>query len=73
MGAGALWENKNQGEDCRCEDCSRSRAADLEPAVGDRLVEQIAERRAEWPSEYKSGPEQEDARHVREVIDRSKE
>ena len=73
MAPRALRENKNQGDDRHCEDCSCSRAADLEPSVGDRLVKQVAERRPERSGEDKGGPEQKDARRAGEVIGRRKE
>src|ERR1700733_12112665 len=57
MAARTLWENKNQGDHRHCEDCSRSRAADLEPSIRHRLVKQVAERRPERSGENKGGPE----------------
>ena len=73
MAARTLRENKYQGDDRQCEDNCRTRAAELESAVGDRLVEQVAERRAERSGEDERCPEQKDARYVSEVIDRSEE
>src|SRR5580700_2340906 len=63
MRTGALWEQQNTGQD-QCGDDRRSeRTAQGKPAMADRLVEEIADRRAEWPGQDEGGPEQQNARH----------
>ncbi len=55
-----LWQQQNEEQDRGRQDKRRERPAKIEPAVIDRLVEQVADGRAQRAGEDESQPEQRD-------------
>jgi hypothetical protein len=64
MAAGALWQQRDAGND-EDADCRRGEwAAQGEAAVASRLIQEIADGGAEWPRQDEGGPEQKHARQI---------
>ena len=60
MLACALWQDQDEGQDGRRKHCRSERAAEIEPAFCDRLIEEIAYGRAERPGQDERRPEERD-------------
>ena len=69
MRSGALRKQRDQSEDRHREDSRRQRPAEFEPALGDRLVEEVADGRAERPGQDEGRPEQSDPTDARRELD----
>ena len=66
-----LRQNENEHDHKHRNDRGRNWAAQGEPSMIQRLVEEIANGGAKWSGQDKRGPEEQDLRHIRPEIDRS--
>lgn len=73
MAPGALRNDEDAGDDEHQDHARRIEAAERKPAVGARLVQKIADRRAERPRQDKRRPEQSGVRYRGEKIKRGDE
>ena len=65
MRAGALRQQCDASDDDGRKDSRGIKAAEVEPAIAERLVEQVAQRRAQRPGQDEGGPEQQRPRDRR--------
>lgn len=68
MSASSLRENQDAANNESRDDCRGKRAAQIESAMTDGLVEKVANGSAKRSREDERGPEQRYPRHIRPII-----
>ena len=68
---GLLRQQQDASRNKGCDDGRRDRPTQGQPAFVDRLIEKIAERGAERPRQDEGRPEQENAGHIGQEIERN--